>query len=241
MPPIRSSGAFAGYAASKVASSAWKRYNPWRKGGRWGPKRPKGKMRVSTRYYEAPEVKFHDLTVTDALVAAGANIAKDSCNLITAGTGESERIGRKITIRGIEWRYGIELKIATDPAKASDMIRVILYQDKQANGVTAAAGDIMEDLSWSSMYNLTNRDRFRILFDKVHQLNATAGGGNGSTLDVYNHQVNHVFKKRLKIRIEYSGAAATMTNIRSNNIGVLLLSKDGVCLFDSRMRISFTG
>ncbi len=240
MPPVRSSGAMAGYAAGKVAGSAWKRYNPWRKGGRWGPKRFKGKARLTYRK-PSREIKFHDLTITDAIVVNTGAIASVSCNLIQQGTGEDERIGRKCTIKSIEWRFTLSLPEQTNLALANDSLRIILYQDKQANGATAAVTDILEVASFLSFYNPVNQGRFRIFYDRTITLNATSGGGNGTALDVFAKAYQGTFSKRCHIPLEFSTTGGVITALRSNNVGVLLISDNGLLGFDSRMRINFTG
>ena len=52
------------------------------------------------------EMKFHDVDLDDAVIAAGAN-ATASINLIAQGVTESTRVGRKCTITAINWRYRV--------------------------------------------------------------------------------------------------------------------------------------
>jgi hypothetical protein len=130
------------------------------------------------------ELKFHDLDIDDAVVAANGTIAQVSCNLIAQGVTESQRIGRKCTIRNINWRYQIQLPNAQNMTSVLDTVRVILYQDKQANGATATVTGILESDDFQSFNNLANKGRFTILMDRTHAINATAGSGNGTANDV---------------------------------------------------------
>ncbi len=184
------------------------------------------------------ELKFHDLDIDDATVAAGGTIAQDSCNLIAQGVTEAERIGRKCTLRSINWRFQLSINAGTT-SNTADTIRVLLYLDKQANGATAAVLDIIETADFQSFNNLTNKSRFRTLMDRTYTLNAPLSG-DGTTLDSGKYEIADDFFKKVNIPIEYSDGTANLTAVRSNNIGLLLLGSDGVASFSSKMRIRFS-
>ncbi len=233
--------AAASKAASMVYKSAWKRYNPWRKGGRWGNGKGTGKMRVSRKYTRtrAGEHKFHDHVIDDSVIATGGGIAA-VINDIAQGTTESERIGRKCTIKSIQWRYDI-LYPQQSAVTGGDIVRIILYVDKQANGAVPAVLDIMETADYQSFFNLANQSRFRILMDRTYAVNATAGAGNGTANDTFSNFTQGQFYKRCNIPLEFSGTAGAITEIRSNNIGMFIISKVGLAGFTSQMRLRFTG
>ncbi len=194
------------------------------------------------------ELKFHDIGVVDAVVAtAGAIANAGSINLIGQGTTESTRIGRKCTLRSIAWHWDVTLPAVIDTASPalSDVCRIILYLDKQANGATAAVTDILETADWLSFNNLANKSRFRILYDKRVTLNYSTLGPHAFAADNYDQgevvRYGQVFKK-FNIPLEFSGTAApaAMTEVRSNNLGVLTISRSGVCAFDSDLRLRFS-
>ncbi len=211
-------------------------------------KKKRVKATTTTRVVAAPfklqasvgELKFHDLDIDDAVVAVNGTIAQDSCNLIAAGTGESERIGRKVTVKKINWRDEIVLPNAQNMTSVLDTVRVILYLDKQANGATSAALDILETDDFQSFNNLSNKNRFLILMDRTHNLNAQAGGGNGTANDIAGIQLSFDFHKAVDISLEFSAGTGAITELRSNNIGVLLEGKQGFVGFFSKMRLRFT-
>ncbi len=196
-----------------------------------------------------PELKFFDQDVDDASVAVGATIftngsAEASLLRIPEGNGESDRIGRKVVIRKIGWRFKMLLVPATASASTSDVVRVIMYQDKQTNGAAAANTDILETADFQSFNNLANSQRFRILMDKTYTLRALSGSGRGTTdtLAFGEDQVTDTFWKTCNIPIEYNNAATTgaLATIRSNNLGVLICSEQGLCVFGSKMRIRYS-
>ncbi len=191
------------------------------------------------------ELKFHDLDVDDAVVAVAGAIAEDSCNVIAQGNTESQRIGRKVVIRRVNWRYEVRLPAAANQADTpnGDSVRVILYLDKQTNGATAAITDILETADYQSFYNLANSNRFRILMDRtssiVHHASMTDGASTGSFGAVTQQ---HKFNKLCSIPIEYDNSATTgvITSQRSNNLGVLTISATGVASFLSKMRLRYS-
>ncbi len=213
------------------------------------PARSAGALRTAGYYGRfgpqtsgAQEMKFFDLDIDDATVAANGTIAQVSCNLIQGGSGEQNRVGRKCIIRSINWRYELTIPAVdndTTPG-TGDVVRVILYLDKQCNGATAATTDILESDDFQSFNNLANKDRFVVLLDRLHVINRMAGGGNGTNSDWPQQLEDSTFFKKCMIPIEFDVAAAAIGNVRSNNIGLLLVGRGGTATFASKMRLRFT-
>lgn len=184
------------------------------------------------------ELKFADFSVNDAAIATGGTVQfGGSLNQIVQGTGESERIGRKFTVKGIHWRY--QFRFAENAVGASETVRLILYLDKQCNGATATVTDILALNDYQSFNNLANKDRFRILADRTHTL-ARGAGTSSAWSEVAKDGILNV---KCNIPIECSGTTGAISETRSNNIGVLLLSKNGTgtgANFDSIFRLRFS-
>ncbi len=191
------------------------------------------------RFAKGGELKFFDLDLDDAVIAAAGGLT-DSINKIAQGTTESTRIGRKCTIRSINWRFAVTLPETNLGSSAVDTVRVILYLDKQANGATAAITDILETADYQSFNNLGNKSRFRTLMDRSFDLTAMAGGGDGTTEDYGATIITDSFFKKVNLPIEFDSTAGAITEIKSNNIGVLLLSKNGKAGFASKIRVRFS-
>ncbi len=206
-----------------------------------------GRYRATRRYAQngrrgrMGELKFHDLDIDDAVIASNGTIVDSSVNNIPQGVTEVTRVGRKCTIRSINWRFHILLpNSANMAAGTNDTVRVILYLDKQCNGAAAAVTDILESDNYQSFNNLANKSRFRILMDRKYQMNAQAGSGDGTSGDAAGVQYNDALYKKVNLPIEFDSTTGALTEIRSNNIGVMLLSKVGICLFESKMRLRFS-
>ncbi len=187
------------------------------------------------------ELKFFDLDIDNAGVPT-AGTTLNSVNLVVQGIGENQRIGRKITIRSINWRFSIskaEGDGVADPTNP-DVVRLIVYLDKQANGATAAPTDILETANYQSFNNLANKGRFRTLMDRKYDMNSPSGAGDGVASDWAGVVVSDDWFKKVNIPIEFDAAAGAIGSVKSNNIGVLLISLSNQSTFDSKMRIRFS-
>lgn len=188
------------------------------------------------------ELKFHDVTFTVATVGATASL-KDSFNLIPQGITEDERIGRKCALRSftIKYTYGLPIRDAVALPIDGDVMRIIFYMDKQTNGATATSANILKSDFWMSFRNLAESQRFVILMDKVVTANYMGLGSDNAGVVSQSEVVKHgSFYKKCNIPIEFSGVTGAITEIRSNNIGCLVISKNGVMSFDSRARVRFS-
>ncbi len=212
-----------------------------------------GRTRVSGYYgryagsggRSSGELKFHDIDIDDAAIAQNGTIQNTgTINIIPQGVTEKQRIGRKCTIRSINWRYQITLDNKNDLASSAvgDTVRVILYQDKQCNGATATITGILETNDFQAFRNLANSSRFNILYDKTHSINYTAAGADSSTTFAQPGILRHYsFFKKCNIPLEFDSTTGAITEIRSNNLGVLLLADQGnTSTFDSKMRLRFS-
>ncbi len=190
-----------------------------------------------------PELKFHDIDVDTAdILAAGVIMNSGSVNLIAQGVTESQRVGRKCTIKSINWRYQIELSASSGTTfQESDTMRIIMYLDKQCNGATATITGILESANYQSFNNLANKNRFRTLYDQTHTLNTQGGAGNGTANDFGPQKVTGSFFKQCDIPIEFDSTTGAITEIRSNNLGVLVIAEQGgISTFDSKLRLRFS-
>lgn len=188
------------------------------------------------------ELKFFDKQF-DVTTIAIAGELEDSINEIPQGVTESQRVGRKCTIRTINWHYLLKLTeedaVATPPE--ADTIRMIMYLDKQCNGAIATVLGILETAEWQSFRNLSESGRFQILMDKTVDLNRTMGFSDGNAVGS-SSEVNRsgAFYKKCNIPLEFSSTTGAIAEIRSNNIGILLLSRTNQVDFESKIRIRFS-
>ncbi len=188
------------------------------------------------------ELKFHDVDLDDAVIASGGTVTA-SINLIAQGVTEKTRVGRKCTIRSINWRFNISLPerdAIADPEPA-ETVRVIMFQDKQCNGAAAPILQISEVQNYQTFNNLANAGRFRTLVDRTYDMNAPALASDGAgVVSQTEWNVNGTFFKKCNIPLEFDNTTGAITELRSNNIGVLLYSRSGIASFESKIRLRFS-
>ncbi len=194
------------------------------------------------RFRQNGELKFHDVDLDDAVVATGGTVTP-SIALIAQGVTESTRVGRKCTIKSIGWKYQYDLPSEQDKADISngDTLRIILYLDKQANGATATVTGILESADFQSFNNLANSSRFHTMLDRtvvINRMVAMTDGASTSATPFITRSGS--FYKSCTIPMEFDSTMGVITEIRSNNIGVLLISQNGLCGFESKFRLRFS-
>lgn len=189
------------------------------------------------------ELKFFDLGIAPTVLNLSGNIFSNSINEIVQGTTETERIGRKCTIRNIAMRISLELPAQANTAlPVNDTVRVVLYLDKQCNGAAATVLNIVETSDFQSYRNLSNTGRFRILSDREYTLNPIAAHGADATAEWGPVRINDSVFLKTNIPLEFSGTTGLIGTIRSNNIGIMTLSKLGtITTLEVQTRIRFSG
>jgi len=93
------------------------------------------------------------------------------------GSDYTNRIGRKVRVKSIGMRFfsclnasqqaAADLGINRNVFARAQSQRVMLVYDTQPNGVTSNPTDILTSQTTIAMNNLNNRDRYRVLCDKV--------------------------------------------------------------------------
>lgn len=195
---------------------------------------------------DGKELKFSDEfnNFGNGNVIVTGNIVSNSLvNEITQGTGPSERIGRKIMVKSLYIQFTMLMNSISTANDASDVIRFIVYWDKQTNGAPATVPDILANIGVpfqvriQSFRDLENVNRFVTLMDKTVEMNPTASVVAGSLITIKDFR----WYKKCNIPIEYSGPDNAIVNIRSNNIGILAITQNGNTRVEIGSRVRYTG
>lgn len=166
----------------------------------------------------AGELKFFDTDVNDASVSNAMTI--NNLTIVPEGNGESDRVGRKITIKKIHIRGTVTLLSGTDMALCSTNVLCMLVQDTQTNGAAFAATDLLDTDNFKSFRNLANSQRFKVLYKKVYSLKVSGAAPTGAAL-AHGEDIRYInVNKSVNIPIEYDNSATTgaVTTVRSNNL-----------------------
>lgn len=194
----------------------------------------------------AEEIKFFDTDITTAGTSSGV-ISSSSLNLMQEGDTDQSRDGNECLLSRIDIRGNLELPEESDQASVGlltpSLCRMIVYYDKQCNGAAAAVTDILAGATFDSFYNLDNRKRFRMLYDKVHSFNVlpTSDGGTANQYDSAVQYRNIRWGMKLNKKIVFDATTGAITDLTSGNIGVLLITKGADVNVDLKARIRFIG
>jgi len=183
----------------------YRRMAPLRTGGFWGPQSRSLK-----------EYKFLDTNIS--VVPYAANSTLTLINGITQGTDYNQRIGRQIKMMN----YFIRLTIAPqDTTTDTGSYRILLVYDLQANGVAPTPTEVLVSNTTTSHINLDNRDRFRVLRDKMYTFDPFAYDPAGTATTAWNktNQNIKIFVKLPNLETIFNATnGGTVADIASGNL-----------------------
>lgn len=142
------------------------------------------------------------------------------CNGIAQGDDYYNRIGRQVLIKSIYLRIAI---INNQTTFNSSQVRWMLLWDSQSNNANITFPDVVgyadsaaTQMDSTQPNNLSNRDRFKIIYDKVVNVNATASG-----------EFSFAFNKKFKncnVKTTYSGTGNTIAAVQTNALWLIASS-----------------
>lgn len=180
----------------------------------------------------AAEHKFFDsLQAAVALTTAGAVVSLSNIPSQEGAVDQgSSRDGDVVKATSLAMDFTL-----TSGGATTELDRIIVGIDKQSNGALPAVTDVLEAASPISHYNLANRKRFKILFDRTMTLDVKAAG---ATQPNFRHWK---IKRSLKGRkLVWSGDATDEAT--TNNLFILQLTDDvtnGAAVLDVNTRLRY--
>jgi len=171
------------------------------------------------------ELKFFD-TVLAATNVPAVGVVNPNLNIVATGDGEQNRIGRKIQIKSVWLKGSATLLTSATAAAATDTVRMILVQDKQANGAAFAVTDVLQNADYLGFRNVANTSRFNILWDKTIDINASAVFTAVPAGLPMVRNFNNYLKCNIPIEFDASLNTGVITTQRSNSIALLMISKN---------------
>ncbi len=168
----------------------------------------------------------------------------NNLTIVPQGTSESTRIGRKMTVRKILWKYSITLAASAANTSTSDNVKVMLVQDTQTNGAVFGATDLIDTDVWDSFRNLANSSRFRVLYAEDINMVSKSGSGRGTTDTLaFGEDIQTLTgSKDCEIPIEYDNSVTTgaIGSVRTNNLYWVTQSTSAFCSSIGTARIRFS-
>jgi len=118
---------------------------------------------------KGPEWKQFD--VTSGAIALSSGVGGWSTpvlvNGIAAGTGVTQRLGRKLLMRKMVLRLGDQWLNSNMVISGFSPLRTVIIYDREPTGALPAVLDIFDTSSILSNMNLSNSDRFMVLVDTL--------------------------------------------------------------------------
>lgn len=155
------------------------------------------------------EKKFLDTDIGTAFGTLTANMEKSNLNIIPQGDGESERVGRRVTITDIHIQGSLVLAPPTAASNGSDAVKLMLVVDKQTNKATFGTTVLLEADAIYSYRKLPNATRFQVLWSKTFELNSGGGAASGAAYVFSENRVTFNKTIRCNIPVEFNDDAAT--------------------------------
>lgn len=186
------------------------------------------------------ELKSIDVSVSPGNITSTARITLLSG--VSQGTDYTQRIGRKIMFKSMLLRWMTQNVTVAGASDANgDIMRVLCIQDLQSNGSSIATTDVLQSNSVLSPMNLNNRDRFKVLFDKIVTLGdyyiAAATLTTGCPVPKFFKKYKKLFGPQI-----FGNTAGGFADITSGSIWLIELGTSAVATYEaswySRIRFS---
>jgi len=164
-----------------------RRRNRGKKSGAPRTRADKSLSRRISKLENEIERKYLDFTTDDAPTNSG--VAKSLLSGMADGNNYNQRIGNQVTAKKLLLQYRLNHPAQADvPGSEPSQIRVMLVWDTQSNGQTAfqiftgtsptsvqLSTALLDDrsgmISMNATYNVNTRQRYKILYDVVHNIN----------------------------------------------------------------------
>lgn len=190
-----------------------------------------------------PELKSRGNPISVAAISVVGDVASSSLVVIAENTSSVGRIGRKCTIVKISFNWSLSIpgfESQPDP-RDGDAVRMMLIQDLQCNGTAAIPSQILASTDYQSFRNLNETHRFKVLYDKTVVLNYTSLSTNGAN-DFSSGGVtrNGSWFKNVNIPILYNGISGLLATIRSNNLLLIVTSREGDAGIVGQIRVRYS-
>ncbi len=174
-----------------------------------------------------PEHKFLDTQQLTTDISANGTILA-GLNHIAQGNGESERIGRKVTVRSLRIKGHYQFPSTATVADQDQRLRIVVYCDKQTNGTVATVPlihSLAGTVNINSFRNLANVSRFNILYDKFYDIRVEAvAASNDANVPMLRGFKFNLTGMNIPLEFDETATDGSIATIRTNNIGVYAIA-----------------
>lgn len=203
-------------------------------------------LNYRTGGYSNIETKFVDYNValsgvSNIISGAKHDPAVNCLNAIAQGDGESDRDGRKATIKSLHIKGTVT---AAEADKFGTKVRVIIVKDTQTNGVQLSPIDVLQvppgQINQIDAFrNLQYTSRFKVYYDKTFVLNPVPYWNTLGAVAVGNEPRRDftVNLTNLNCNVIFDGTTADVSTITDNSFHLLAYTDQGAAVtYNSRCR-----
>lgn len=189
-----------------------------RSGGTWGGYLSTAAKALAVAYSVKKmlnvETKFFDTTYAQSALTTNVNMA---LFYPQQGVGSSQREGLSVKMTNIDMNLQIQAGAAQT---LPNNCRVMLVLDKQANGAQAAITDLLTSADTVSHHQLTNKERFHTLLDRVYKV--LPGTDNAV------HNIH--FHKQFSRHFLFKSTVGNVTDLSTANIFLVIIPESTAAL-----------
>ena len=159
------------------------------------------------------EKKNIDVLDTTAIVAGTTTSSLFLLNGVDDGALPTNRIGRRITMTSLEIRWLGSFAATT---AGSSPLRLVVVYDRQSNAVAPLATDVFQIDQISSMMNLSNGRRFKVIIDELVE-NVSSAGPSGWNRKLWRDFTAKGTKPGLEVTFN-TASTATISSIQTGSL-----------------------
>lgn len=219
-------GTFYGHhAAYKKSNAAMNQ----RTGGRLGVgKRTGGFTGIELKFFDTNFIGEVDSTLANAIHEDLTVLCLSSPKV---GTGEQQRVGRKILVTHLQINGYYEIRLETQPEETANVFTIWIVKDKQTNRQQMNAleylkGGAPTTQAPNTMFNLQWRDRFETLYKRTFHISAPSYDADTATFGSAYVPINMSIDLNCPVTFA-SGAGAvdgTVSTVSDNSLHLLVSS-----------------
>ncbi len=194
---------------------------------------------------EDAELKVKDTTIANfAVLSTGSPVnipsgmgGGDSIHYLKEGVQPFERIGRKVVLKKIMYRFILEMATQTVVTLAHDNLRIIVVWDKATAGTVINAAQLLSGTTptLNAFNNLDYKGRYVTLSDKKY--NFAAPGSLGADTIPVTRLIT--FFKEVDIPLEFTESTGDLSENRINSVQIFAISENSKIFLRGVVRVRY--
>ena len=168
-------------------------------------------------------IPLTQVSKTGTALNGGTGAFGDTIHLLAESTTPFGRIGRKVVLKKIMFRFTLELPSTAAAADGADSLRIMVVWDKATAGTIINETQLLSGATpdINAFNNLDFKGRYVTLMDKIYTIHADA---SFSASTIYNTRAI-TFYKEVNIPLEFTESAGSIVENRINSVQIFAISE----------------